>query len=433
MIKKIVIHGGGYVGLTAAMHYAKAGWKVLIYDPSATVVQSINTGKPRAENFLSYMSEGIQVLLDTGKLRATTDFQEVCEYTTHSIAVPTERAGVPCDDYVTTALYNICPKVTKPKFLIIIESTLTPGFIDSFLSKNVYRPGRDFYLAVCPRRDWFADKDKNLHTLERIVGGVTPECTKAALEVISTVSPNIRTTDYRTAELCKAVENALLHVQVMFGHQLAAALPDRNVAEALKLAGTHWRLTPIHLGFGTGGRCVPLGTEYLIRAASEFGGTYGELAIGQEAHDWDNSQRKIIATLAMKHTPKDGKILIMGAAYRPDFKDAGLSPGIAIAQDLHRRGVSVTVMDPLFSNKELEQLLGFPPNFPINYYYQFDTILLATPHSFYQRPPLTNGIADVQSKIQYILDAQGTWKSHETLFKERKITYRVVGEPGWMD
>lgn len=429
MKKQIAIHGGGYVGLTAAVHYAKADWNVLIYDPVFQVAAAINNGKPRSGEFLSYMNVDIQKLVDLGKLRATTDFQDVISFQVHSIAVPTEKAGIPNDEYVTQSLNAISAQCKRP-LTVLIESTLTPGFIDGWLRSKHGSMYCDLYLAACPRRDWFADKNKNLRNLPRVVGGVNEESTNKAVEVLQTVSPNIYVTDYRTAELCKALENALLHVQVMFGHQLAYALPDRNVAEALRLAGTHWRLTPIHLGFGTGGRCVPLGTQYLLKAAEV---AKVDLSIGFEAREWDQAQRKIIATLADKNTKSDGRILIMGAAYRPDFKDAGLSPGIAIAKELKRRGRIVTVLDPYFSHNELESLLGFNLDVRQRYTYEYSTILLATPHKAYQEPPFTNGINDPKSQIKYILDAQGTWKEHDAWFKGKGIKYRIVGTPGWMD
>ncbi len=227
----IVIHGGGYVGLTSAVHYAWAGADVIIFDPDEVTVAGINNGNPRAGDFLSYLHKDVKKLVGTGKLRATSDFAEVKAMTVHSIAVPTERKGEPFDDIVSGVVLRLIHSIPI-RSTIIIESTLSPGTVDAILRLTEKAAGDDFYLAVCPRRDWFADATKNLNTLTRIVGGVTADCAAAAIKVLELVTPSnlIQITDYATAEVTKALENALLHVQVMFAHQFALARPDLDVA-----------------------------------------------------------------------------------------------------------------------------------------------------------------------------------------------------------
>src|SRR5260370_10532955 len=148
---------------------------------------------------------------------------------------------------------------------------------------------------------------------------------------------------YRTGELTKALENALLHVPVMFAHQLATSLPHLDVAEALRLAGTHWRLTPLYLGFGSGGRCVPLGTRYLVEAARAHATPLNALMIGEEALTADDRMRMTIADVVRRVHPSS--VVVLGMAYRPDFRDMGLSPGLAVAQ-LLRKNRSVSVHEP---------------------------------------------------------------------------------------
>lgn len=431
MGRTIAVHGLGYVGLTAAVHFARAGVQVIGYDPDAATAAGVNGGKPRAGEFLSYLNSSVADLVANGRLRATTRFEDVQGLQVHIVAVPTERSGLPDDRVVLEVLRRLFA-LTPDRTLVVVESTLTPGTIDRLLAWSqalVMHPqrqvGADWFLAVCPRRDWFADADRNLHTLPRIVGGVTDECTRRATMLLSMVSKTILTTDYRTAEVCKALENALLHVPLMFAYQLAWAMPGHDIAEALRLAGTHWRLTPLYLGFGAGGRCVPLGTQYLTAASR------GRLELGEQALNWDSRFRQIVAGAAAARLTPQAKVLILGIAYRPEFRDAGLSPGLDVANALAERGFQVWVHDPMWDKRELQQLtglpvadLGFDPR-------QCEGVLLATPHKMYLDWP-----ADPQRwrKGQYVLDGQGAWDipEYRALFEKYGVRYVRVGKPGWL-
>jgi UDP-N-acetyl-D-mannosaminuronate dehydrogenase len=216
------------------------------------------------------------------------------------------------------------------------------------------------------------------------------------------------------------LENALLHVPVMFAYQLAYALPGHNVAEALRLAGTHWRLTPLYLGFGTGGRCVPLGTEYLVAASGQ------RLELGLKALDWDARFRELIADIVEKTAPR--KVLVLGMAYRPEFRDMGLSPGLAVARALKRKMISVDVHDPMWKPDELAALteLDVPSLTTVR---DYDVVLVATGHKSYLELP-TN--PRLWRRGQIVLDGPGAWTSYRGKFDDRGVCYKAVGDPGWM-
>lgn len=416
----IAVSGGGYVGLTCAVHFVNAGKNVVIYDPDQSVVNAINEGKPKAGEFLNYL--GAQELPI-----ATTDFRDTVRGTpVHIIAVPTERGGIPDDQIVLDALHRIWLQ-TAPGTLIIVESTLIPGTIDKFFfarQEDKQLAGSQKFLAVCPRRDWFCDKDKNLHTLPRVVGGYTEACTAKAIEVLSQVSPHILPTTYRTAEITKSLENALLHVPLMMIHQLAASRPDLDVAEAVRLASTHWRLMPLHLNFGSGGRCVPLGTQYLAQAAGE------PFKIGSDVVSFEKEIRTIAGDAAIELTKKPPALvsaLVLGIAYRPEFRDAGLSPGLAVARRIVERGGVVEVHDPMWTNEELAALTGIGVAKTLTETRNYDVILVATPHKVYRNLPDTMELRSGQ----VILDAQGSWAGYSAKFKAAGVKYRQVGSPGW--
>jgi len=198
------------------------------------------------------------------------------------------------------------------------------------------------------------------------------------------------------------------------------------VSEALRLAGTHWRLSQLHLGIGTGGRCVPLGTKYLVNAMKQNG---YDSPIGGAAIRLDKNMRVVIAEQVARHLEGyEEKSLILGIGYRPDFKDAGLSPGLAVVKHLRTSRIQVSLCDPLWTPGELEVLspdtpIAFQPNA------MFKVVILATAHTAFLNFPLDPSL---WGRGQYVLDCTGAWSKHRELFKVYGVDYHVIGEPDWL-
>jgi UDP-N-acetyl-D-glucosamine dehydrogenase len=410
---EIAVHAGGYVGLTAAIHYAKAGKLVMIYDPDKSVVDGIKSGKPKASESLGCLGG----VFDCERLRATTNFELVKDAPVHVVCVPSEKDGAPWMDLVKQVVRRIA--AARGESLIIVESTLTPGTLSEFSEL----PARGINIAHAPRRDWFADQEKNLATLKRVVGGITPECTKRAIDVISSVTPRelILATDCKTAELVKPLENAFLHVPVMLACEVAQAYPDVDVAQAVELACTHWRLMKIYLNAGTGGRCVRLGSQYLQEGNPRLvSGVLGS------AIDGEKCIRESAARAIVKRVKPGARVLVLGIAYRPGFRDAGNSPGLGVAHELQKMGVWPSVCDPMWTSEELEKMCGLPVSVPS--VGTFDAVFLATPHEQLKNP------RDMGAwrAGQFILDAQGAWVGQREHFAALGIEYKRIGDPGWL-
>ena len=427
---EIAVHGGGFVGLTAAIHYSNAGKTVMVYDPDKGVVDGINSGNPKAGEFLGYLGG----TYDREHLRATTSFEIVRNAPVHVVCVPTEKDGRPWMDLIKSVVNRIVDEaiLRLQETTIIVESTLTPGTLASILEdRQEPMVGKRIALAHAPRRDWFSDPEKNLATLKRVVGGVTSECTKRAVDVISQITPRelILETDYKTAELTKPLENAFLHVPVMLACEIARAYPDHDVAKAVELACTHWRLMKVHLNAGTGGRCIPLSSIYLAEGVAgryDSGGTH----LLNAAVQGENGIRDAVARAISKRIPKNGKVLVLGIAYRPGFKDAGNSPGLAVAHELWKLEHRVYVDDPMWGREDLEKLARLPVfDSDCSLVDSFDAVLLATPHDKYMK---NEAWRQSLKKGQFVLDAQGAWKEHREEFEKRSVQYKRVGDSGWM-
>lgn len=426
---EIVVHGGGYVGLTGAVHFALKGVKVTIYDPDVYTVNSINSGEPRAKEYLGYINQDVKLLVDKGMLSATSNYDDVKEKPIHLLAVPTEKGDEPCMDIVKKCIVHLSNTIPHGG-VIIVESTLQPGTIDE-LDGMVFwrfRHGEDdIHLVVAPRLDWFADSEKNVTNLPRIVGGVNENSTNKGAEILSIICKDIVKTNYKAAEWAKCGQNALYFVQIMAAHELAMKFDNVDFNEVLKLISLHWRLPTLYLGPGTSGRCVQMGAQYINNAVNEM--KYYSPVIESALATDKRWREKIASILVKKFDFADSlkkEILVMGIAYRPDFSDFGYSAGLDIAEILYQHSWTTCIHDPVVPKETLAKVTDIPFSELSN---KFDAVLLATGHSAYKDLPLNPGL---WTKGQFVLDACGLWELYRDTFEKYGVEYIRVGQKGWL-
>lgn len=237
----------------------------------------------------------------------------------------------------------------------------------------------------------------------------------------------------------KALENSLLHVMVVHAHQLAMGFPSCDIAEAVRLAGTHWRLPQLFLNIGVAGRCVPIGTRYLVEGAAPS--IRPELSIAAQTLATDAALPAVVCRDAiMRQTRVGGHIAMLGVGYRPGFRDRGESAGVKLAAALLEQGYPVRLNDPLYAEDELTQLLSELGSlgrtialeqdqavFKFQDWAWADVIVLATPHDEYLDLP-----AEMPWRPgQLVFDAQGAWRSQREVIESAGARYLQVGGPRW--
>jgi UDP-N-acetyl-D-mannosaminuronate dehydrogenase len=113
------------------------------------------------------------------------------EYT-HIICVPTEKEGVPCNDFIFDVIKEIIKlEKNNPSPAVLIESTMTPGtacVVLELLEKAL--PNADVKFGVSPRRDWFTKEGRTLETIWRVYGANTDSSADYFMNLLSIVSIN---------------------------------------------------------------------------------------------------------------------------------------------------------------------------------------------------------------------------------------------------
>ncbi len=352
----IGVVGLGYVGLPLAVEKAKAGYKVIGFDVQESRVEMVNDGI----NYIGdVVDEELAMLTSTKKIRATTDYSLISEVDAVAICVPTplDIYRQPDTSYVESSGKEIA-QFLHEGMLIVLESTTYPGTTEELLrpilESSGFTCGKDFHLAYSPERVDPGNKVFNTKNTPKVVGGVTPECTKVASalyrgvlegEVHEVSSPSV-------AEMEKILENTFRNINIGLANEMAI-LCDKmniNVWEVIDAAKTKpYGFMAFYPGPGLGGHCIPIDPFYLTWKAREY--NYHTRLI-ETAGEINNSMADFVIERSMKILNEEkkamngAKVVILGVAYKKDIEDMRESPVIPILEKLDAAGANYTVIDP---------------------------------------------------------------------------------------
>jgi UDP-N-acetyl-D-glucosamine dehydrogenase len=347
--------GLGYVGLPLAVEYVGAGISVIGIDVDGSKIRTLRAGK-------SYIgdipSETIRDAVAAGLLRATSDFSALAEADTVNICVPTplRKTKDPDLSYIVNAAEQVAKYLHKD-MLIVLESTTYPGTTEEVLvpmfEEGGLKVGRDIFLAFSPERVDPGNVKYTTKNIPKVVGGVTPRCTKVAAAlydgVLETVHPVSRAS---VAEMVKLLENTFRSVNIGLVNEIAL-MSDRmgiDVWEVIDAAKTKpFGFMPFYPGPGIGGHCIPLDPFYLSWKAKQYGfeSRFIELAGVINGQMPNFVVGKIVDALnRFRKSVNGAKILILGVAYKKNISDVRESPALDILQLLAKKGARLSYCDP---------------------------------------------------------------------------------------
>ncbi len=347
--------GLGYVGLPLAIEYADAGIPVIGIDLDGSKVRSLRAGRSYIDDV---PSASVGKAVKAGLLRATSDFSALAEADTVNICVPTplRKTKDPDLSYIVSAAEQVAKYLHKD-MLIVLESTTYPGTTEEvlvpMLEAGGLKVGRDFFLAFSPERVDPGNARFTTKNIPKVVGGVTPKCTKMAVALYTGVLENVHPVSRaRVAEMVKLLENTFRSVNIGLVNEIAL-MSDRmgiDVWEVIDAAGTKpFGFMPFYPGPGIGGHCIPLDPFYLSWKAKQFGfeSRFIELAgviNGQMPHFVVG---KVVDALNRSRKPVNGaRVLILGVAYKKNINDTRESPALDIMELLGRKGAALSYCDP---------------------------------------------------------------------------------------
>ena len=351
----IAIVGAGYVGVPLAHVFASAGHNVLLVDIQANRVEQLNRG----ESYIGDVSsEQLKQHVDAGLLTATTDYDELKAADAILVALPTPFSAQREPDLtiLLDAARGIAPRLQQGQ-LVVLESTTYPGTtrerIAPLLEESGLKAGEGFHLAFSPERVDPGREDWTTKTTPKVVGGLTEECTRRAVELYaSAVDEVIEVSSPEAAELTKLLENIFRSVNIALVNELAQ-LCDRmglDIWEVVDAAATKpfgfMRFEP---GPGLGGHCLPVDPFYLSWKARQFDfyTEFIELA-GKVNQNMPYFCRSLVSQ-ALNHGAQrslsGSKVLVLGVSYKANVSDTRESPALKLIELLRDGGAEVAYHD----------------------------------------------------------------------------------------
>jgi UDP-N-acetyl-D-mannosaminuronic acid dehydrogenase len=349
----VCVLGLGYIGLPTAAVIARSGCRVLGIDVNQDVVDTINRGEIHIEEVdLDGLVQGV---VARKMLRASTMVERSDVFV---IAVPTpfDKNHAPDVSYVLSAATNIAA-VLKSGDTIILESTSPVGTTDQVrdmiakLRPDLKIPGAtnetpDVSIAYCPERVLPGRILEELTNNDRSIGGITPRCARKALTFYKRfVRGECITTDARSAEMTKLVENAFRDVNIAFANELSMVADHMglDVWEVIRLANHHPRVNILQPGPGVGGHCIAVDPWFIVHGAPEQSPlirTARQVNDGKVGH-------VIAQATAMIEANPTLRIGCMGLAFKANIDDFRESPAMKVAAELAKRfGSRVNIVEP---------------------------------------------------------------------------------------
>ena len=355
---RLTVVGTGYLGLTHAVCMADLGHEVLAIDADHKKIAKAARGE------VPFFEPGLEPLLrkslETGRLRFTTSYREIAEFTdVHFLCVGTPEAEQGAADlrYVHAAADALAPYLTCED-LVVGKSTVPVGTARKLLQRFSVTgaAGGQADLAWNPEflREGHAVHD-TLHP-DRFVFGVTSDRAERLLrkvygQPLATGIPCL-VMDLETAELVKVAANAFLATKISFINAMADACDAVGadvvlLAEALAHDERIGRrcLTP---GLGFGGGCLPKDVRG-FRATAMSLGINSVASLLSDVDAINQNRRAQVADLACEVVGgrlAGKRVAVLGAAFKPNSDDIRDSPSLDVSERLTRQGAIVSVHDP---------------------------------------------------------------------------------------
>ena len=363
---RVCVVGIGRIGLPSALSFAKSGLTTIGVDINESLVQKINDDNFPLEDEPGY-EEIFHDVIKNKTFSATTKIEEgITKSNLILLSLPTPMDENNIPDY--SALKNVAKQLSQllqPNSLVIVESTVEPGFIEDVMINLISDNDRldaekNFFIGVCPEN---ANPGEILHdftNLPRLVGGINQDISKVIQLIYSFVFgvELIEMPDCKTANAVKLTTNVFRDVNIAFVSELSLMFEKLGIdtMKVLEAAKKKYNFQVHYPGAGVGGPCLPINSYQLLNTAKRLGSNLSIIESGRKINE-KMPEHVINLTLdafnECNKTIQDSSILILGISYKPDVKDIQLTPAEQVINKLQDLGVKIHIYDPYFKSKKV--------------------------------------------------------------------------------
>jgi UDP-N-acetyl-D-glucosamine dehydrogenase len=352
---RLAIIGQGYVGLPLAIAFARAGFSVTGIDTDLDRVTALNLGRSCTPDLTD---DDLVELIRQGRYEATTDVSVLQHSEVVIICVPTplRKSKDPDISYVVAAASEVAARF-HPGQLVVLESTTYPETTEELLlpmfQARGARAGEDLFLAFSPERIDPGNPTFRVGDIPKVVGGVTPACTRLAAGLYREIVPRVHeVSSPKVAELAKLYENVFRNINIALANEFALMCRRLGVSakEVIDAAATKpFGFMAFYPGPGIGGHCIPVDPLYLSWKLRLNGYEPRFIALADEINRSmpDRVVELTIEALNGRRRCLNGaNVLVLGIAYKRGVGDTRESPALEVVKLLRDRGAEVSYADP---------------------------------------------------------------------------------------
>ncbi len=430
---KVCVVGIGRIGLPTALSFAKSGLETVGVDINENLVQNINAGKFPLKDEPGY-DKIFDEVIKNKKFSVTTDIENAVpnsDLILLSLPTPMDENNVP--DY--SALRNVAMKLSEvlsPNSLVIVESTIEPGFIEDDMISLISTSGRlkineNFFIGVCPEN---ANPGEILHdftNLPRLVGGINKNITKIIKSIYNFVFSVelVEMPNCKTANAVKLTTNVFRDINIAFISELSLMFEklgiDTNVV--LEAAKKKYNFQVHYPGSGVGGPCLPINSYQFLNTAKRTGSNLSIIESGRKINE---SMPEHVIKLTLDAFEECNKsiqgttILILGISYKPNVKDIQLTPAEIIIKKLQKLGANIRIYDPYFKTTDV---FGIKPEENLDdVFANVNAAIIVTGHDEFKKYEISK-FSQTINKI--LIDTRGIIEP--TSAKDANLGFRGLG------
>jgi len=350
---RVVVVGLGYIGLPLLAELARAGFDAAGFDTDRARIAGIVAGRSLVEGV---DASNLAELAKLRKIKLDSDPKIFAGADVVVIAVPTPftESGSPNTAHLDAAVSDVLGHA-HPGMLVVLESTSYPGTtreIAARISAAGFSVGENIFVAHSPERIDPGNASYGLKNTARVVGGITPECTRMTLAFYKQfVDEVLAVSSADTAEVVKLFENIYRAVNIGLVNEIAVASKTLGVDiwEVVEAAASKpFGFMKFLPGPGVGGPCVPAAPRAMSWKMGQFGDSprFMNLAI-----DANRQMPAHVAGLLVEALAEDGvapagaRVLVAGVAYKPDVADLRGSPALELFDLFLERKMDVFYID----------------------------------------------------------------------------------------
>ena len=364
---KIGVVGIGRIGLPTALSFADKGFLTVGIDINTKLVEQINSGHYPLKDEPEFDKIFDKVI--NRKFSATSDVSislPTCDVIILSLPTPMDTNYVPNYSALLSVGQNLHDFI-KSGSLVIVESTVEPGFIENELIQIIegndkkHSRNIDFSIVACPETANPGEILSDFKKLPRLIGGITDSASKVTSQlykhvfgVDTLVLPNCK-----TANAAKLTANVFRDVNIAFVNELALLFEkiDIDILQVLDACDKKYNFQTHYPGAGVGGPCLPVNSyQYLNTARKTFDGVLRLIEVAREINEHMPRHTVELVIDALNHVGKSVKnnsITILGISYKPNVADIQLSPAEEIIDILKNLGAKIKVYDPFYKSQKI--------------------------------------------------------------------------------